>query len=65
MAFDVDKEIQNAVQAMNDAEDALVQSGFSEDQWMLIKSYVLSAILHNQLAVAKAWQNVPEIDTRL
>jgi hypothetical protein len=52
----IDEELQKSVKEMNDAEDALVQKGFSEEHWMLIKRYLLSAIVHNQLAMAKSLQ---------
>jgi len=58
MTLDIDGEMQKAKQEMNDAEDALIQSGFSEDQWMLIKQYVHSVVMHSQLAQAKGWQNL-------
>jgi hypothetical protein len=47
--INVNEELAKAKKEMNEAEDALVEAGFSEDQWMLIKQYILSAILHNQL----------------
>ena len=56
---DVDAELAKAAKAMNAAEDALNESGFSVDQWMLIKSYVNAAILHSQWALAKGTQTAP------
>ena len=56
MTINLDEEIQKAVKDMDDAEDALAATGFSVEQWMLIKAYVLSAIVHNQCHVANEWQ---------
>lgn len=38
-----DEELAKAAKEMDDAEDALAKLGFPEDQWMLIKGYVLAA----------------------
>ena len=57
-AMDYDAELAKQAAEMNDAEDALVTAGFSEEHWMLIKQNVLAAILHNQIAVAKAWAGI-------
>lgn len=57
--MDFDKELEKAAKEMDDAEDALAAKGFPEDQWMLIKSYVLAAITHNQLVVCKALTTLP------
>jgi hypothetical protein len=51
-----DEELAKAAKEMDDAEDALAKLGFPEVQWMLIKGYVLAAITHNQVVVAKALQ---------
>jgi hypothetical protein len=56
LIMNIDEELQKANKEMNDAEDALAQTGFSVEQWMLIKNYVLSAILSNQLSMAKSMQ---------
>jgi hypothetical protein len=48
-----DEELQRTNKEMHDAEDALAATGFSVDQWMLIKQYVLAAIEHRHLILAK------------
>jgi hypothetical protein len=57
--MDFDDEIKKTVKEMEEAEDALAAAGFSTDQWILIKKYIHSAILHNQIVFAKAWTNIP------
>lgn len=44
---------------MDDAEDALIATGFSAEQWMLIKQYLFAAIVQNQIAVARALSSLP------
>jgi hypothetical protein len=56
MTINLDEEIAKAAKDMDNAEDALVATGFSVEQWMLIKNYILSAIVHNQCHVAKSLQ---------
>jgi hypothetical protein len=52
----LDEEIKKERDEMDKAENALALSGFSVDQWMLIKGYVTSAILHSQYQFTKEWQ---------
>ena len=59
MEVDLDKELQRVTQQMQDAEDSLITSGFSEAHWLLIRKYITSVILHNQLTTAKAWRDMP------
>lgn len=59
--LEIAAEKQKAAQQMNDSEDSLIKTGFSLDQWMLIKEYILSAILHNQMVITEASLNLPEI----
>lgn len=61
MMLEIAAEKQKAAQQMNDSEDSLIKTGFSLDQWMLIKEYILSAILHNQMVITEASLNLPEI----
>ena len=62
MDFDYDEEFRKTHQDMYDAEDALVRMGFPPDQWILVKKYILSAILSNQITIAKAFENTTLID---
>ena len=43
------EQLRRVTQEMHDAEDALIASGFSRDQWMLIKRFVGYAIVQNQI----------------
>jgi hypothetical protein len=52
--MDFDVELERIKDEMNDAEDTLLDLGFPEDQWHLIRKYITSAILHNQITAAKA-----------
>jgi hypothetical protein len=58
--MNIEEELEKAKTEMNNAEDALVQSGFSRAQWMLIKSYVLASISHGQLSVAQSLKEFGE-----
>jgi len=60
--MDIDEEIEKASKDMDSAETALIKIGFPENQWLLIRSYILSATLHSQLITAKAWQTLPKND---
>ena len=55
--MNMDDEIAKARADMESSEDALIDKGFSEEHWMLIKKYILSAIVHNQIVVAKSQQD--------
>jgi hypothetical protein len=57
MNFDV--ELKKAAQQMHDAEDELTSAGFPIEQWILIRKYITGAILHTQISIAKAWQELP------
>jgi hypothetical protein len=54
--MNLDEEIKKASDEMERDEDALVAAGFSEEHWMLIKSYVWSAIIQTRHQMAKDWQ---------
>ena len=43
------EQLKRVIKEMRDAEDALVASGFSREQWLLIKKYVGYAIVQNQI----------------
>jgi hypothetical protein len=55
-----DEELAKSGKEMDDAEDALAGLGFPTEQWMLIKRYILAAIIHNTCAVAKAMGELPD-----
>ena len=57
----LEDDLQNAITDMDDAEDSLVREGFPEDQWMLIKKYILAAIVHNTLSGLKGLENLPQL----
>jgi hypothetical protein len=58
MMLNLDNELQRVEAEMNKAENDLITSGFSKDQWLLIRKYIASVILHNQLTTAKAYQDM-------
>lgn len=53
-----DEEIEKASADMHSSEDALAELGFPTAQWMLVKKYVLAAILHNQLTALKTMESI-------
>lgn len=52
--------LQKAMDDMREAERQLIASGFSPDQWLLVKQYIQSSILHFQLAYARALQEATD-----
>lgn len=56
---DYSAELDRSNHEAEEAEDALMASGFSAEQWLLIKQYIHSAIYGNQVAVARALQELP------
>ena len=48
-----DEEIGRLSAEMKLAEGALSDMGFPVEQWMLIKQYVLAAVMHGQLLMLK------------
>ena len=59
MSVNIDEELKRVTSELHEAEDNLLNSGFPEDQWILIRKYLTSAILQNQLTTLKAWQDMP------
>jgi Holliday junction resolvasome RuvABC DNA-binding subunit len=55
--INIDEELKKATKAMNDATEALLNLGFSEDQWEQISKYIAFAIIHGQWQYAKARAN--------
>jgi hypothetical protein len=47
-----DKDIQRIAEEMRSTEDALIATGFSSEQWELIKKYIMSALSLNTHASA-------------
>ena len=45
----LDEQLRRVTQEMHNAEDALITSGFTLEQWMLIKKYIGYAIVQNQI----------------
>jgi hypothetical protein len=59
MEIDLDAELKRVTNEMYEAEDNLINSGFPKNQWLLIRKYIASAILHSQVTTAKAWKDLP------
>lgn len=57
--MDIGETLTAVTKEMDDAEDALIASGFPLEQWMLVRKFVLSAILRHQIVLAKAMENLP------
>jgi hypothetical protein len=57
--INIDEELQKASKQMDDAESALMKLGYPEEQWLLIRNYILSATLHSQLITAKGFETLP------
>ena len=55
--MNMDDEVAKARADMESSEDMLVDKGFSEEHWMLIKKYIGAAIVHNQIVVSKTLQD--------
>ena len=55
--LDYDQEIERVKNEMDSTEDKLIESGFPEEQWMLIKRYIFSATHLNQLVIGKGYQD--------
>jgi hypothetical protein len=53
-------QIEEAQKEMNDAEDALMDAGFSWDHWKLIRSYILHAILVRELSTFQAIKDIAD-----
>ncbi|HEY2467979.1 MAG TPA: hypothetical protein VGI45_09055 [Terracidiphilus sp.] len=55
-AINVDVEIGKAEAAMEHAETALIESGFSREQWEMIRTYIVQAIVLQQ------WNNLKAVE---
>jgi hypothetical protein len=62
MEFSLDEELRNAEQEMRSAGEALLVSGFPEDQWELIRKYTASAIAQSQCILFKTLRSLPKSD---
>lgn len=49
--------VQQVSDAMEAAEEALIKTGFPEDQWLLIRDYITNALVRSHLLVVKEWEN--------
>jgi hypothetical protein len=49
-----DEDLQKVSKDMEALEDSLAATGFPEEQWMLIKQYMILACKQSHLAVVKA-----------
>ena len=62
MEFSLDEELRNAEEEMRNAGEALLVSGFREDQWELIRKYTASAIAQSQCILFKTLRSLPKSD---
>lgn len=53
--MNVDVQIEQLEVEMEDVENTLLGTGFSEEQWQMIKNYIEAAILHSQ------WQHLKHL----
>jgi hypothetical protein len=60
MELSLDEELRNAEEDMRNAGEALLMSGFPEDQWELIRKYTASAIVQSQCILFKTLQSLPK-----
>jgi hypothetical protein len=62
MEFSLDEELRSAEEEMRNAGEALLMSGFPEDQWELIRKYTASAIAQSQCILFKTLRSLPKSD---
>jgi hypothetical protein len=62
MELSLDEELQNAEEDMRNAGEALLMSGFREDQWELIRKYTASAIAQSQCILFKTLRSLEKSD---
>ena len=62
MELSLDEELRNAEEDMRNAGEALLMSGFPEDQWDLIRKYTASAIAQSQCILFKTLRSLPKSD---
>ena len=55
MDVNLDDEINKTLRDQRDAEKKLIEIGFPEEHWLLIRKYVDAAIGDMQLRIAKGW----------
>jgi hypothetical protein len=60
MKLSLDEEQRNAEENMRNSGEALLMSGFPEDQWDLIRKYTASAIAQSQCILFKILRSLPE-----
>jgi hypothetical protein len=58
MSVELDEQLAKLLQEMHEAEDKLIEVGFPEEHWMLIRKYVTTAIGHMQLLAVKGWEQL-------
>ena len=57
IAMEYERHLQQATTDMKVAEEQLLDSGFSADQWRHIRMYIQASILRFQLLYARALQD--------
>ena len=57
IAMEYERHLRQATSDMKAAEDRLLKSGFSSEQWTEIRMYIQASILRFQLLYAKALQD--------
>jgi hypothetical protein len=62
MELSLDEELRNAEEDMLNAGEALLMSGFREDQWELIRKYTASAIAQSQCILFRTMRSLPKSD---
>lgn len=55
--MEYERHLQQASNDMKAAEDRLLESGFSADQWTHVRMYIQASILRFQLLYARALQD--------
>ena len=59
-----EERLQKASADMKTAEDDLLETGFSEQQWTLLRQYIQASILHFQLLYGRALHQVAERESQ-
>lgn len=62
--MNLDEEMDKANQEMASAEAALAATNFPQEQWALIKRYIVSAVIYNQIVVARTVKTLAQQEER-
>lgn len=58
MDINIEEELKQVSGEMDEAENSLIDLGFPENQWLLIRTYINASILQNHLTMLKTWQDL-------